>query len=1038
MRTRAPAERSRGGHAGQHLRQVEQPGHHDGVGEEVDPHHGEGGAERREGALQRHRPGRQGQGVWIRGRTHDPPELLHHGEADGQGDDDEQVAEAVSVDAERGRCLGIPQPPQRHHEAEQREQAGHEGGRRRAHQRVVEGAVEQRCHRGDDHRADVGQAHALVHGVALAGEGPVDGPQHGCRHPGPGEQVEVSQGAQPRQQGQREAGVGHGHRRGEGEEGLTGRVVSVADEGLCREAHHHDGHDEVEQRDHGSSQRSSSRRSAGICTLATWVGPPLPPGSVQEALRTGVGGEERLDPCDVAPGGGEGADDELGVVLPGVDEVHHPAHGPPQPRAGRPSRAQEHDVEPIAVRGPASRDGSVVERRGQGADEVDGPIREALHEGEAGHLHLHVDLDGSLVDVGGVGFGGRRGLRHGSFVPDDGIYAVERYVRPPDAVPGGPVFSQISSSVLVALLLVSCKGDEGSVDPKHDGTPTDETSDTGDGTDTDTSGDDTGPTDPGDLVAATLVEEGVRTCPDSTRRNEAYFDRGTSQTPPNSDLWIWAGGEMAGDFDGDGWLDVMTPNELGVELYVGSSNGFTSVGQQVLGAFDLSFGTGGAVADYDGDGDLDVYVTRFRGDPGPDLPGMGKNRLLQNNGDGSWTDVTDLAGVDGCGFDPNTGTTGCYRSMSSSWGDMDGDGDLDLFVGNYGWVDESGVPQDEFLPAEPSFLYRNDGDGTFTDVSERLPQKFRDGYTYAGGFFDIDDDGHLDLYIVNDFGNKWPNHVILGVGDGTFVDDEPTNSTGLIAPTTAMGLGVGDYNADGLMDFAVPKWNGNHLWLSNELIGWVDYSETSGLHGRFAPEGGLGCGSRRHEQRRPARHRAAVRPRRQREPGVEQPTAAARCPVPERGHGGAALLPGRGAGLGHLRPWREPRCRRRRLRSRRLPRHRQAQPRRSQRRLHLALRGCGVAAGAPAAAGHPQPRRCGGQGHRGSRRASPGPLAVLGRWWLRRREPARAALRPGRRDDGRQDHRALARRRDEHRGGRRGLSGGDHHPRRVRPVARGL
>jgi hypothetical protein len=83
--------------------------------------------------------------------------------------------------------------------------------------------------------------------------------------------------------------------------------------------------------------------------------------------------------------------------------------------------------------------------------------------------------------------------------------------------------------------------------------------------------------------------------------------------------------------------------------------------------------------------------------------------------------------------------------------------------------------------------------------------------------------------------------VLLGVGDGTFVDDEPTNTTGLIAPTTAMGLGPGDFNNDGLMDFAVPKWNDNHLWLSNEIIGWVDYAASAGF--TVASPQKVGCGA---------------------------------------------------------------------------------------------------------------------------------------------------------------------------------------------------
>jgi hypothetical protein len=392
---------------------------------------------------------------------------------------------------------------------------------------------------------------------------------------------------------------------------------------------------------------------------------------------------------------------------------------------------------------------------------------------------------------------------------------------------------------LVVAMLASCQNkDDDSGDIPGTGadadadTDTDTDADTDADADTDTDTDADTDTDTGTvpLVAVSVDEGGVVTCADpSVRDSVGPYVRRSAPTPPNSDLWIWAGGEIAGDLDGDGILDVMTPNELGLELYRGQSTGeFLAVGQTVLGGFDLSFGTGGTVVDYDGDGDLDVYVTRFQGDPGPEGGSYGRNRLLANAGDGTFTDVTDEAGVDGCGLDPNTGETGCFRTMSSSWGDIDGDGDLDLFVGNYGWVDESGVSQDEFEPAEPSFLYLNDGDGTFTDVSDRLPQTFRDGYTYAGGLFDLDDDGDLDLYTVNDFGNKWPNHVLLNRGDGTFDDDELTNSTGLILNTTGMGLGIGDFNGDGLMDLAMPYWNGNLLMLSS-VVGWIDQAAAKGF-----------------------------------------------------------------------------------------------------------------------------------------------------------------------------------------------------------------
>ena len=401
-----------------------------------------------------------------------------------------------------------------------------------------------------------------------------------------------------------------------------------------------------------------------------------------------------------------------------------------------------------------------------------------------------------------------------------------------------PTTIPVLTVIVLSTLVAACGNDDppaGSGDTDTDtdtltDTDTDPTVDSSDtvdsGTDTDTL---TETGTPGTFVSVSVTESGPRTCAAPELRDAAgAFDRRTSSTPPNSDLWIWAGGEIAADFDDDGLLDVMTPNEFGVELYMGLPSGdFEAKGLEVMSSFDLSFGTGGSVADYDGDGDLDVYIARFQGDPGPEGGTLGKNRLLQNNGDGTFVDVTDEAGVDGCGLDVNTGEEGCFRTMSSSWGDVDGDGDLDLFVGNYGWVDESGVSQDEFLPAEPSFLYLNDGDGTFTDVSDRLPQKFKDGYTYCGGFLDLDDDGDLDLYTVNDFGNKWPNHVLLNNGDGTFTDDEPVNSTGLILNTTGMGLGIGDLNGDGQPDLAMPVWNNNLLMLSTP-IGWIDYSDTRG------------------------------------------------------------------------------------------------------------------------------------------------------------------------------------------------------------------
>src|SRR5262249_18065539 len=149
-------------------------------------------------------------------------------------------------------------------------------------------------------------------------------------------------------------------------------------------------------------------------------------------------------------------------------------------------------------------------------------------------------------------------------------------------------------------------------------------------------------------------------------------------------------GITAADIDLDGHLDVLTALEQGVELYAGEDDGtFVAVGQKVFGGFDLSFSSGVSVADYDGDGDLDLYVMRVAGDPAPEGGEYGKNRLLENRGGRTFADVTDVAGVDGCGLDFRDGAIRCFRTMSSSWGDYDRDGDLDLHVGNYGFVDET-------------------------------------------------------------------------------------------------------------------------------------------------------------------------------------------------------------------------------------------------------------------------------------------------------------------------------------------------------------
>jgi hypothetical protein len=299
---------------------------------------------------------------------------------------------------------------------------------------------------------------------------------------------------------------------------------------------------------------------------------------------------------------------------------------------------------------------------------------------------------------------------------------------------------------------------------------------------------------------------GVIACADPSRRAEAPFDRQALPTQVNSSIWLWAGGAIAVDWNGDDRVDILAPAETYTKSYTQTAAGTFAEDTAAFG-LDLPWGTGGSAADYDGDGDLDLYLTRF------DLP----NVLLQNDGTGRFTDVTEQAGV----------PAGNYRTMSSSWADYDRDGDLDLFVGNYGWVDESGEnATSDFQPAEPSFLYVNRGDGTFDDQSAQLPQQVHDGYTYVSGWHDLDGDGWLDLYIINDFGAAYPN-VLLWNREGTLEADG--GLSGLDLQMTGMGLGIGELNGDGLPDLLIPEWNKVRLLQSTAGGFWIDYSALRGV-----------------------------------------------------------------------------------------------------------------------------------------------------------------------------------------------------------------
>ena len=247
------------------------------------------------------------------------------------------------------------------------------------------------------------------------------------------------------------------------------------------------------------------------------------------------------------------------------------------------------------------------------------------------------------------------------------------------------------------------------------------------------------------------------------------------------------------DYNGDGWPDIFMTNANGANaLYRNNGDGtFTDVTEEAGVADPDAISVGVACADYNNNGNCDLLVTTRTG-----------LKLYQNNGDGTFTDVTKPALLnieDG-------------HPTSAAWGDFDGDGKLDLYVAY--WfdnmpvqvnVDTSPTGSESFYRplARRHKLFRNNGDGTFRNISSSLRPNDIHGAGLAVGFFDYDDDGRTDLYVVNDFGQHvHPNILYRNEGpdgDGWMFTDV-TNEAGVGAAIHGMGLAVGDFDEDGRLD----------------------------------------------------------------------------------------------------------------------------------------------------------------------------------------------------------------------------------------------
>ena len=262
------------------------------------------------------------------------------------------------------------------------------------------------------------------------------------------------------------------------------------------------------------------------------------------------------------------------------------------------------------------------------------------------------------------------------------------------------------------------------------------------------------------------------------------------------------------DIDNDGDIDLyivniphsliqdVVPDSKTNVLYRNNGDGtFTDV-THTAGVGHQGYGMGCVFADYDGDGNIDLYVTNY-----------GATVLYRNNGDGTFRDVTETTGV------------GCELwSTGAAFADVDGDTDLDLYVCNYVTYDldkleqmqeeslQSGKPVPSALnphvfEPQDNVFYRNNGDGTFTDITTEIGIAAPGGRSMQCLFSDFDNDNDLDLYVANDTS---VNYTYRNDGNGTFTD--VSDESWAADFRGSMGVSAGDYDGDADIDLFMSHW----------------------------------------------------------------------------------------------------------------------------------------------------------------------------------------------------------------------------------------
>lgn len=317
-----------------------------------------------------------------------------------------------------------------------------------------------------------------------------------------------------------------------------------------------------------------------------------------------------------------------------------------------------------------------------------------------------------------------------------------------------------------------------------------------------------------------------------------------------------SGGVAVFDCDEDGFLDIATVNGSSVENFKKGGDLFISLYRQIDGNTTITpkfenitvaanltrkgWGMGVTAVDFDSDGLLDLFVTGFNG-----------NAAYRGKGGCKFEDLTEKAGLKGNGF-----------MTGAAWADYDRDGDLDVFVSGYVFLDLNNLPVfgssitcsfkgirvqcgPRGLPGERDYFYRNNGDGIFEEIAQKIGVGDDKKYYGLGAVWgDYDNDGWLDLYVADD---GTPNYLYKNNRNGTFTDvsfETGTSYSGAGVEQGSMGVAWGDYDNDGNLDLFTTNFDNEHntLYRNQGAKGFLDVSMESKVGGASQPYVGWGTG----------------------------------------------------------------------------------------------------------------------------------------------------------------------------------------------------